>query len=81
LHREQDGGEAQGEAQGEAPVRKAGIGQVAATMFWALFMIGKKSTWERDGARITFAQAVVGALVAGAVVVLILAALVYFALH
>jgi len=77
LHnrREDDGG------AGGAPVRKASIMQVAATMFWALFMIGKKGTWERDGATITLAQAIVGAVVAGLIVILILVSLVYFALH
>jgi len=61
--------------------KKAGIMQVASTMFWALFMIGKRGTWERDGATITMAQAVVGAVVAGIVVILILVSLVWFALH
>jgi hypothetical protein len=60
--------------------RKAGFLQVASTMFWALFMIGKKGTWEKDGATITLGQAVVGAVVAGLVVVLILIALVQLAL-
>lgn len=50
-------------------------------MFWALFMIGKNGTWERDGATITLGQAVVGAIVAGVVVVLILVGLVMFALR
>ncbi len=61
--------------------KKASIMQVAATMFWALFMIGKRGTWEKDGATITMAQAIVGAVVTGIVVVLILASLVWFALH
>lgn len=66
----------------ERPVqKKAGIMQVASTMFWALFMIGKRGTWEKDGATITMAQAVVGAVVAGIVVILILVSLVWFALH
>jgi len=41
-------------------------------MFWALFMIGRKGTWERDGATISPLQAVVGAIVALIVVVGIL---------
>ncbi len=49
--------------------RKASIGQVAATMFWALFMIGRKGTWEREGAVITLPQAIVGGVLG--VVVLI----------
>ncbi len=67
--------------EGSEADRKAGIRQVASTMFWALFMIGKRGTWEKDGVTITMAQAIVGAVVAGIVVVAILAALVYFALH
>ena len=63
-----------------APVRKAGWRQVASTMFWALFMIGRKGTWEKEGATITLPQAVVGALVAGVVVVLVLVGLVTLAL-
>ncbi len=50
-------------------------------MFWALFMIGKNGTWERDGATITLGQAVVGAIVAGVVVVSILVGLVMLALR
>jgi len=68
-------------SEGSAADRKAGILQVASTMFWALFMIGKRGTWEKDGATITMTQAVVGAVVAGIVVVAILVALVYFALR
>lgn len=67
---------------GESPrPRKAGWLQVASTMFWALFMIGKKGTWERDGVTITLGQAVVGAIVAGVVVVSILVGLVTLALR
>lgn len=63
-----------------APSRKkASIGQVAATMFWALFMIGKKGTWERDGATITLAQAVIGGIIMCIVVVFLLIALTRFA--
>lgn len=58
--------------------KKASIAQVAATLFWGLCMIGKKGTWERDGAQITMAQAVVGALVAGLVVVTVLLTLVWW---
>ena len=58
--------------------KKASIAQVAATMFWGLCMIGKKGTWERDGAKITLAQAVVGALVAGLVVVTVLLTLAWW---
>ncbi len=61
--------------------RRAGWPQVASTMFWALFMIGKKGTWEKDGATITLGQAVVGAVVAGLIVILILVGLVVVALR
>lgn len=70
-----------GDERKDGPPRKAGIMQVAATMFWALFMIGKKGTWEKDGATITLTQAVVGAVVTALVVILILVSLVHFALH
>lgn len=70
------------EQQEDAPIpRKASWRQVASTMFWALLMIGKKGTWERDGATITLGQAVVGAVIAGIVVVTILVGLVMFALR
>jgi len=60
------------------PVQKASLGQVAATMFWGLCMIGKKGTWERDGVRITLTQAVTGALIAGCILVTALVLLVRF---
>jgi hypothetical protein len=63
------------------PPRKASWVKVASTMFWALFMIGKKGTWERDGATNSLGQAVVGAIVAGILVVSILVGLVMFALR
>jgi len=59
--------------------RKASLGQVAATMFWGLIMIGKRGTWERDGATITLKQAIIGAVVAGCVVVFVLVLLVRLA--
>lgn len=65
------------DAPGVRPAaKKAGLLQVASTMFWGLLMIGKKGTWERDGAIITLTQAIVGALVAGAVVISLLIAIV-----
>ena len=48
-------------------------------MFWALLMIGKKGTWERDGARVTLGQAVAGGLIMGVLVVLALIGLVRLA--
>jgi hypothetical protein len=59
------------EAGSQAP-KKASFGQVAATMFWGLCMIGKKGTWERDGAKITLRQTIIGAVLAGCVVVSVL---------
>lgn len=60
------------------PVKKASLVQVAVTMFWALCMIGKKGTWDRDGVKISLSQAIVGALIAGVVVVFALVTLVRF---
>ncbi|HVB48376.1 MAG TPA: hypothetical protein VNF69_08295 [Burkholderiales bacterium] len=63
------------------PPRKAGPLQVAATIIWGLFAIGRKGTWHKDGATITLIQAVVGALVGLVVVVALLIALVLLATH
>lgn len=62
-----------------APQRKASPLQVAATMFWALFAIGRKDTWHKDGATITLFQAVVGAFVGLVVIVALLILLVTLA--
>jgi len=59
--------------------KKAGLGQVAATIFFGLLMIGRKDTWHRDGATVSFAQVVVGAFVGIAVVVALLASFVLLA--
>lgn len=65
---------------GESPVpRKAGVRQVIATMLWGMCMIGKKGTWERDGATVTLPQVVVGAVIAAIVVIGVLVLLVRFA--
>lgn len=61
--------------------KKASFAQVASTMFWALCMIGKKGTWERDGVEISLKQAVIGAVIAGFVVVALLKLLVKIALR
>lgn len=58
--------------------RKAGARQVMATMVWGLLMIGKKGTWERDGATVTLRQVVMGALIMTIVVIGILLLLVRF---
>lgn len=62
-----------------SPRRKASPLQVAATMFWALFAIGRKDTWHKDGATITLFQAVVGAFVGLIVIVALLILLVMLA--
>jgi Protein of unknown function (DUF2970) len=61
--------------------KKASLGQVTATLFWAMCMIGKKGTWERDGVKISLMQAVIGALIAGCVVVGMLILLVRLAIR
>jgi hypothetical protein len=64
-----------------SPKKKASFGQVVTTMFFALIAIGRKNTWHKDGATVTFAQVVTGAFVGLAVLVALLAALVYFAMR
>lgn len=59
--------------------KKAGLRQVMATMFWGLLMIGKKGTWERDGATLTLKQVLAGALIMTLLVIAILVLLVRFA--
>ncbi len=61
--------------------KKASMGQVATTLFWAMCMIGKKGTWERDGVKMSMKQAVAGAVIAGCVVVTALLLLVRFVVH
>lgn len=61
------------------PKKKAGLRQVAATIFFGLLMVGRKDTWHRDGATVAFAQVVVGAFVGLAVVVVLLASFVLLA--
>lgn len=64
------------------PGRKAGLLQVAKTMFFALLMIGKKGSWEEGGeaARMTPGQIVAGALIGGIVVIAALIGLVLLVL-
>ena len=54
------------------PPRRAGLLQVAKTMFFGLFAIGMKGTIEKDGVRVTPGQIVVGAVIGGIVLVLII---------
>ena len=51
-----------------------------ATMFWGLMMIGKKGTWERDGATLSMRQVIIGALIMTVIVIGILLLLVKLAL-
>ena len=53
----------------ELPQKRAGLAQVAKTLFFGLFAIGMKGTLEKDGARVTPGQIVVGAFIGGAVLV------------
>ncbi len=63
-----------------APARKkASLGQVATTIFFGLLMVGRKDTWQKDGATVSFAQVVVGAFVGLAAVIALLVALVVLA--
>jgi hypothetical protein len=57
---------------------KASVAQVAATIFFGLFAIGKKNTWEKDGVTVTPVQVVVGALVGLIVLLIALISLVMF---
>lgn len=57
---------------GKPDRKKASLGQVAATIFFGLFAIGKKNTWQKDGATVTLFQVVVGAIIGFAVVLAIL---------
>lgn len=56
------------------PTRRAGPLTVARIMIAALFMIGRKGTWEKDGpgARLTPSQIIVGAVIGGIVLVILL---------
>ena len=60
-------------------MKKAGIRQVAATIFFALIAIGKKNTWQKDGATVTLFQVVLGALVGFALLLAVLITLVTLA--
>jgi hypothetical protein len=62
-------------------VTRAGIAQVAATLFWGMVMIGRRGTWEKDGATVTMGQMIVGAVIAGIVVVSLLVTLAMLAVH
>lgn len=59
------------------PPKKASIRQVITTLLFALIAIGRKDTWHKDGATVSFAQVVVGAFVGLVVIVSLLATLVW----
>lgn len=59
--------------------KKASIRQVAATIFFGLFAVGKRGTWQKDGATVTMFQIVVGAIIGFFVVMAVLVALVLLA--
>ena len=67
------------------PRKRASIRQVAATIFFALFAIGKKNTWQKEededgaAATVTLPQIIVGALVGFALLLAILIGLVTLA--
>ncbi len=63
------------------PAKKAGLLQVAATIFWGLFMIGRKGTWEKDGAIVSLPQVVIGAIIGAVLVVLVLITIVKLVLR
>lgn len=52
---------------------------MAATIFFALFAIGKKNTWEKDGVTVSMAQVVIGAILGSVIVIGLLVALAKFA--
>lgn len=61
--------------------RKAGLLQVASTLFWGLCMIGKKNTWEKDGATVTPLQLVIGGIVAATIIICTLLTIAYVAVR
>jgi Protein of unknown function (DUF2970) len=65
----------------DGPTQKASLRQVVATLFWGMCMIGKRGTWERDGVTISLKQAIIGAVVAGCVIVTLLIVLARFAVR
>jgi hypothetical protein len=65
----------------ESSPKKAGWFQVARTIFWGLFMIGRKGTWEKDGAVVSLPQIIVGAFIGLVVVLAVLIGIVRMVLH
>lgn len=58
------------------PPRRAGLWQVVTTIFFSFVMIGKKGTWEKDGAQVTPAQIIIGGIIGAAILVV---SLIFFA--
>lgn len=65
----------------ERQSRRAGPLQVAKTMFFGLFAIGMKGTIEKDGARVTAGQLVVGGIIGGILLVVLIATLARFVIR
>lgn len=61
--------------------RRAGLLQVARTMFFGLFAIGMKGTLEKDGAKVTPGQLVVGGIIGGILLVVLIATLARFVIR
>ncbi len=55
-----------------APPRRAGLLQVAKTLFFGLFAVGMKGTWNKDGVQVTPGQIVAGAIAGGVLLILAL---------
>ena len=65
----------------EQKSRRAGPLQVAKTMFFGLFAIGMKGTLEKDGAKVTPGQLVVGGILGGILLVVLIASLARFVIR
>lgn len=61
--------------------RRAGLLQVAKTMFFGLFAIGMKGTIEKDGAKVTAGQLVAGGIIGGILLVVLIATLARFVIR
>jgi hypothetical protein len=68
-------------APAEQKLRRAGPLQVAKTMFFGLFAIGMKGTIEKDGAKVTPGQLVVGGILGGILLVVLIASLARFVIR
>ena len=73
--------EPSGPSTPDSSPKKAGWLQVARTIFWGLFMIGRKGTWEKDGAVVSLPQIIVGAFIGLVVVLAVLISIVRMVLR